>query len=152
MIKPVFTIGPSPDAQALRYEVFVQEQNVVHEFDDYDPGSWSLVLYMDGLPIGTGRLIRLSPVLGQIGRVAVKKEFRHRQVGTYILRFLERKAQEIGILRLEIHAQCDKIGFYQKCGYLLEEGDVFMDEGIPHRHMSKQLQIRKRRRYGKAAY
>lgn len=145
MVRPVFTIGPSPDAKALRTAVFIEEQHVVHEYDELDPGSWSLVLYFDQIPVGTGRLVRLDPQTGRIGRVAVRKEFRHKKIGSYVLAFLERKALEIGITQIELHAQTDKLPFYQKAGYHILTGEIFYDENMPHVAMGKALKQRKRK-------
>ena len=146
MVKPVFTIGPSEDAKMIRTAVFVKEQHVVHEYDELDPGSWSLVLYLDKAPMGTGRLVRLDPQTGLIGRVAVLPEYRHRKVGTYILAFLERKAVSIGCTRIELHAQTDKLPFYEKAGYHIIDGEVFLDENMPHVIVGKSLKTKKGRK------
>ena len=148
MVKPVFTIGPSPDAKAIREKVFIEEQGAVNEFDDADSLAWSLVLYLDGVPMGTGRLLRITPAKYAIGRVAVLKEYRHQKVGTYILRFLARKAYEVEAVEIELHAQVDKIPFYVKNGYRIQDdGEVYYEEGIPHRTMGKSLKTKKRRYY-----
>ena len=55
MIKPVFTFGTSQDARDIRTRVFVEEQGFEHEFDEYENSSWCLVLYLDNIPIATGR-------------------------------------------------------------------------------------------------
>ena len=148
MVKPVFTIGPSPDARAIREEVFVKEQGVVHEFDEADSLCWSLVLYLDGVPIATGRLLRIDPSLYAIGRLAVRKAFRRQKVGSYVMAFLERKAAEVGATRIELHAQCSAIPFYEKNGYhILGDGEIYLEEGIPHQTMGKILPHPKKRRY-----
>ena len=151
MVKPVFTIGPSADAKAIRRKVFVEEQGAVNEFDDADPSSWSLVLYWDNVPIATGRLTHIDPSKYAIGRVAVIKEFRHKKIGTYVLKFLERKAYEIGAVSIELHAQVDKIPFYEKNGYhIIGDGEVYYEEGIPHQTMGKVFASPKyRRKHGK---
>ena len=82
MVKPVFTFGLPSDAKALREEVFVQEQGFQNEFGPEDDRCWSLVLYLDNRPIATGRILEIDPETYQIGRVAVKKEFRGKTVGT----------------------------------------------------------------------
>lgn len=148
MVKPVFTIGPSADAVAIRMEVFVKEQHVVNEMDEFDPSSWSLVLYLDGVPMGTGRIYKIDPATYQVGRVAVLKPYRHQGVGTYIMKFLQRKAIELGANTLLLHAQVDKIGFYSSLGYVIDgDGEVFYDENIPHVHMKKT--ISKKNRYNR---
>ena len=146
MVKPVFTIGPSQNAKDIRTEVFIEEQKCVNEFDELDPSSWSLVLYLDKEAMGTGRLIKIDPTTYAIGRVAVRKKFRHQKVGTYILKFLEKKAVTIGANKIELHAQVDKIPFYVKNGYhIVGDGEIYYEEGIPHQTMEKTLERPKRR-------
>ena len=148
MVKPIFTIGPSPDARAIREEVFIKEQGAVNEFDEADSLSWSLVLYLDDVPIGTGRLLRIDPSKYMIGRIAVRKPFRHQKVGSYLMAFLERKAAEVGATHIELHAQCSAIPFYEKNGYhILGDGEIYYEEGIPHQTMGKTLPRPKKRRY-----
>lgn len=150
MVKPVFTLGLQNDAKAIREEVFIAEQGAKEEFDEFDDLCWCLVLYLDKTPIATGRLIRLDASRCAIGRLAVRKPYRGKRVGSYALRFLETKAREIGAVTIELHAQCDKIPFYQKNGYHISgDGEVFFEEGIPHQLMSKQLGNKKRRYYGR---
>ena len=140
MVKPVFTVGPSKDAVAIREEVFVKEQHVVHEMDEFDAQSWSLVLYLDNIPMATGRIYKIDPATYQVGRVAVRAPFRHQGVGTYVMKFLQRKAIELGANTLKLHAQVDKIAFYRSVGYTLDgDGEVFFDENIPHVHMIKRI-------------
>jgi len=57
------------DICAIRYEVFVDEQNVPEELeiDGLDGEAKHVLAFVDGLPIGTGRILDD----GHIGRVAV---------------------------------------------------------------------------------
>ena len=133
MVKPVFSHGPSKDAVAIREEVFCKEQGYQKEFDELDPESISLVLYLDGFPIATGRLVKLDPSKYQIGRVAVKKEYRGKQIGSYIVRFLCKKARELGAATVLVHSQLEKRAFYLKLGFrILGDGEIDFDEGHPH--------------------
>jgi len=136
VIKPVFSHGPSKDAIAIREEVFCREQGYRNEFDDLDKESISLVLYLDEYPIATGRLVKLDPARYQAGRLAVRKEYRGRQVGSYLLRFLCKKAKELGATTVIVHSQLDKRGFYLKLGFrILGDGEIDFDEGNPHVYM-----------------
>ena len=62
------------DICAIRYEVFVGEQNVPEELeiDGLDDEAKHVLAYVDALPIGTGRILND----GHIGRVAVLKNYR----------------------------------------------------------------------------
>ena len=136
MIHPVYSHGPSIDAKAIREEVFCREQGYQKEFDELDEASVSLVLYLDKEPIATGRLVKIDPSRYQIGRIAVKREYRGKQVGSYLVRFLAKKAKELGARTVIVHAQIEKRSFYARLGFkILGEGEIDFDEGHPHVYM-----------------
>ncbi len=140
MVKPVFSIGATPDSRALREEVFITEQGFHNEFDEQDQDCLTLVLYRDGLPIATGRLIKEDPATYDIGRLAVKKEYRGKGVGRAVLDFLCVKAKEMGATRVKAHSQLDKRGFYIKAGFVvIGDGVVDYDEHCPHIWLAKDL-------------
>ncbi len=136
MVHPVFSIGPSKDAKAIRQSVFCDEQGYQNEFDDLDPASISLVLYLNEKPIATGRIVKVDPSQYQIGRIAVLKEYRGREIGSYLVRFLCKKAREMGARTCIVHAQLEKRGFYLRLGFqILGDGEIDFDEGHPHVYM-----------------
>ncbi len=150
MITPKFTLGLNPDAQALRQKIFVEEEGFKEEFETADAEAWHLVLYRDGTPIATGRILKIDPETYRLGRVAVIKEYRGHKIGTYVMRFLETKVQELGGRKTILDAQLDKKGFYEKCGYrYADNGEVFFEEGYPHVKMSKDLTPLPQKRRGK---
>lgn len=132
---------------ALRMQVFVQEQHVPEEeeIDAYDQTATHFVIRCVPPPpecpagiIGTARLIKREGNAGKIGRVAVAAAFRRKGAGTRLMQFIEAYAWEQGLRRLVLDAQCAVIPFYEKLGYVAE-GDVFIDAGIEHRFMYKDL-------------
>lgn len=140
MIKPEFHFSLPPDAKAIREEVFVKEQGFQHEFDEHDPKSWHLVLYLDGHPIATGRIFEVDPETYRIGRIAVLKAYRGMSVGTYVVKFLCNKIISLGARKAVLRAQLDKQGFYKKIGFRPDpNGEIVLDEGVPHIEMSKVL-------------
>lgn len=140
VIKPVFHLGLTPDARRIREEVFVEEQGFQNEFDEEDENCITLVLYLDATPIATGRLIKVDPATYQIGRVAVRKAYRHQKVGSYLMEFLFVKARELGAKTCIVHAQLDKQSFYRRLGfYEFGGGVVDEDEGVPHIYLAKDV-------------
>ena len=140
MVKPVFQLGPSADAKAIREEVFCAEQGFKNEFDELDPTSTSLVLYLDGYPIATGRIGKVDPATYAIGRVAVRKPYRGMRIGSYLMEFLCERARQMGAKTVMVHAQLDKRGFYNRLGFYEFAGGVIdEDEGVPHIHLAKDL-------------
>lgn len=143
----MFHLGLTEDAKKLREEVFVKEQGFRNEFDEKDQNCWHLVLYRDRVPIATGRIVEIDPETYQIGRVAVKKEFRHMKVGTYTVKFLCNKALSLGARKAILSAQLDKMDFYRPIGFRpFPDGEIQNEEGVPHIMMYKIL-IRDKKGY-----
>jgi predicted GNAT family N-acyltransferase len=118
------------DARAVREAVFVREQGVPleMEWDKFDEPSRHVVARdPSGTAIGTGRLLQD----GHIGRMAVLPAWRNKGVGRALLERLLETAVAAGQRDLLLHAQTSATGFYRKFGFV-EEGDEFMEAGIPH--------------------
>ncbi|MCW8853327.1 MAG: GNAT family N-acetyltransferase [Gammaproteobacteria bacterium] len=128
------------DRQALsqvRRKVFIEEQKVPEEleWDEFDETSHHvLALDSQNNPIGTGRI---KPD-GQIGRMAVLKNWRNKSVGKAILEELLKIAIRSNYPETYLHAQLTAIKFYEKSGFIVNS-DEFMDAGIPHKTMIKRF-------------
>ena len=70
--------------------------------------------------------------------MAVLRDWRGRGVGRAILLHLMGRARAAEIPEIVLNAQLTAIGFYRRFGYI-EEGEEFMDAGIPHRRMKLTL-------------
>jgi len=128
------------DCFNIRLEVFVKEQGVPseEELDDLDQISFHAIAYKDNYPIATGRLIPGVNMNGTIGRMAVMQKYRRFGVGGMVLDFLEQIALNEGIHQITLNAQEYVKKFYDNHGYK-EEGDVFIEAGIPHVTMVKTI-------------
>ena len=117
---------------AVRKAVFIIEQAVPEEIevDEHDPVASHVLAFLDGRPVGTGRITSE----GRIGRMAVLAECRGRGVGRAILDALIDIGRRDGAPRLFLSAQCHAIRFYEKSGFVAE-GPVYQEAGIDHRHM-----------------
>lgn len=125
------------EASAIRFEVFVQEQQVPLdlELDEMDALSLhALALDAQGRAIATGRLLPD----GHIGRMAVKLSDRKRGVGALVLQNLVEAAKSKGYAEVLLGAQTHAKGFYVRQGFV-QFGEVFMDANIPHIMMKKVL-------------
>lgn len=125
---------------AIRMEVFVAEQGVPpeEEMDDLDATSLHVLAFVDGDPVGTGRLIPGEDGTAKIGRMAVLKRFRGRGIGSEILIALLAQAKGAGIREVSLSGQLQAIPFYEPFGFVAE-GDIFLEAGIEHRTMRKSL-------------
>lgn len=126
------------EARAIRTEVFIDEQGFVNEFDDDDSRCIHAVIFADGTAAATGRMFPPENGACVIGRIAVRKALRGKDLGGKIVLLLEEKARELGAERIALSAQCRVRGFYEKLGYSAS-GEVYNDEYCPHIHMEKKL-------------
>jgi predicted GNAT family N-acyltransferase len=124
------------DAGRVRRAVFVDEQGipVELEWDEWDERSVHAVLYRDGQPVATGRLLPDA----HIGRMAVLRTWRRQGLGAVILERLVEEAARRGEREVELAAQSYVCEFYAAHGFEAF-GDEFLDVGIPHRKMRRVL-------------
>ena len=142
MITTEIIVGKYEDLKTecnlIRYEVFVQEQNVPEniEIDERDEVCTHLILRINNNPIGTGRIDLEKQ--GKIGRLAIVKEFRNKGYGTLILNKLEEIARQNNLTSVWLNAQKASLNFYLKLGYQIIS-DEFIEANIIHLTMSKKL-------------
>ena len=121
----------------VRETVFIREQHVPVEleWDEFDAGGLHLLAVdLAENPIATARLLPN----GIIGRMAVLKEWRGRDVGSALLLRLLEEAGKRQIHQITLSAQLHAIPFYVKFGFQIA-GEEFMDAGIPHVRMNLRL-------------
>ncbi len=129
----------NPEARLIREEVFVKEQGFKEEFDEVDEFAMHMVLYKDGVPVGTGRLYPGDNDEEFIlGRIAVLPDYRGLHLGTKILSLLEEEAQQQGAVSVALSAQRRIQGNYEKQGYTAT-GDTYFEEFCEHVRMVKEL-------------
>jgi len=121
---------------AIRYEVFVDEQNVPKELeiDGLDGKAKHVLTFVDDVPIGTGRI--LSD--GHIGRVAVLKNYRGLGIGKSIMKELIKCAQDMSLEKVWLSSQWHAHSFYLDLGFVCV-GEVYKEAGIEHIKMFRVL-------------
>ena len=143
-VRPVNWKAQRDQLHGVRRNVFIEEQHVPEEleWDDIDASCYHVLAFAaDGSAIGTGRL----SLDGQIGRMAVLKEWRGQGVGSAILKYLLMLAQKEGHLTVRLHAQTHAMPFYAGHGFSAS-GPEFVEAGIPHVAMSIELEALPSRR------
>ena len=121
----------------IRKEVFGGEQQftVASVQEEDDKNAIFVLAYEtneqgEELPVATGRLIFLEDKF-KIGRIAVRKEFRGKHYGDFVVRMLVDKAFSMGAKEVFVGAQKHAISFYEKIGFIKQEEEYFED-GIYH--------------------
>ncbi|KAF1806893.1 acyl-CoA N-acyltransferase [Mucor lusitanicus] len=139
-------------AYHVRREVYVVEQgylpNVVTDEDDADAEHWAAVadrLFEDGSvepnhSIGTIRLVRISENVARLGRVAVLSNARGLGIGPKLITEFIDYCRANGYHTIYLHAVSEKRGFYEKLGFVVEDGDSeeFEEDGTPHIRLWKR--------------
>ena len=131
-------------AQALRTEVFVEEQGIARDTErDAEDGQAVHVVVRNRLdmPVATGRLLQHAPGVGRIGRMAVKRVLRGSRLGRDVLRALMQAASDRGDHEVVLHAQHSALPFYQRLGFVAR-GEPFEEAGIVHQEMHHALPLR----------
>ena len=133
--------GPTEieEALELRQRVFSIEQGVdpAADQDGRDPEALHVVAFAEGALCGTCRLL-IEGDVARLGRMVVDARSRRRGIGRAVLDVAERMADEAGAQRVALHAQVAAADFYAASGYA-ERGEPFVEEGISHVAMEKQL-------------
>ena len=124
------------DICAIRYKVFVGEQKVPEELeiDGLDDQAKHVLAFVDGVPIGTGRI--LSD--GHIGRVAVLKDYRGLGIGKSIMKELIKWAQNMNLEKVWLSSQWHAHSFYLDLDFVCV-GEIYKEAGIDHIKMFKTL-------------
>ncbi len=124
----------------LRRIVFIHEQGVseADELDDKDAEAIHLLASVDGIPIGSARLV-VTGTTGKIGRVCVLRAARGQGIGKALIEVAVAQFCAMpGVTRVMLGSQTHAIGFYEKLGFVVT-GDQYDDAGIPHRDMVLEL-------------
>ena len=137
-------------AWRIRQRVFIGEQGIAEaiERDGLDDLAWHFVAWEDETAVGTARVVGLDgcnrpvPPAGaaavKIGRMAVLPSKRRLGIGRQLLDAALEVAREKGLCRAELSAQEYVVAFYEQAGFRVE-GDPYVEAGIPHRRMSRDL-------------
>lgn len=123
----------------LRARVFIEEQGVAEDIErdgqDADAHHF-LALTEAGQHVGCARLLPT----GQIGRMAVLSEQRHKGIGFELLTLAIEHAKSLEFSELFLNAQTHAEAFYRRAGFTPVGGE-FMEAGIPHQRMELILPI-----------
>ena len=132
--------GDREDCYAIRTAVFCREQGVSAdlEFDGLDDSCRHYLARIGETAVGTARLRPLGRGEAKFERVAVLKDYRGRGIGWALMERALADARADGHIRALLHAQTHAGAFYRRLGFR-QEGEGFMEAGIPHILMSMDL-------------
>lgn len=138
-IKLFHSLENCREAEYIRTEVFIKEQKFKNEFDDTDKIAYHVVGYdNNGNAVATARFFKDEHNNYHIGRIAVLKSSRGKNIGSKIVAFCEQEIKKLGGKESILSAQVRVKHFYNSLGYT-QEGNQYPDEGVPHILMRKSL-------------
>ncbi|MBA5763034.1 GNAT family N-acetyltransferase [Vibrio sp. 404] len=117
------TIGNSPElikkAQAIRYQVFMIEQQIPPELeiDGFDETSAHALVTERSTAIATARLAIKDDGSSVLARVAVVEEYRGRGIASKMVNSLMDYAKKAGVTSIKIHAHGYLQNYYEKFGF-----------------------------------
>ncbi|MBO4522253.1 MAG: GNAT family N-acetyltransferase [Methanomicrobium sp.] len=119
--------------QAGAYYVRIQAMAKKHhitlrqEFDGHDAPDTKYILALDDdFPIATARMYENDAGSVIIGRIVTLPEYRHRGIGSAVVKECERWAAELGYKKVVLDSRDNKVEFYRKLGYR-ECGEPYFD-------------------------
>ncbi len=126
------------EAQAapIRFALFMEmKQAAGFELDELDKDCVHAMAYDDaGQAIGTARM----QADGQIGRMAVVKDWRRRGVGRALLDGLVNEARKRGLAEVRLSAPVQALEFYREQGFVAD-GKIHPVDGQLQQPMKKPL-------------
>ncbi|QGW22809.1 GNAT family N-acetyltransferase [Stutzerimonas degradans] len=123
------------DLRRIREAVFIAEQAVPpeQEWDADDVEAVHFLALEGGYAIGTARLL----ADGQIGRVAVLRDWRGMNVGDALMQAVIAEAERRGLHEQKLTAQVHATRFYERLGFEVVS-EEFLEAGIPHVDMLRK--------------
>ena len=117
--------------------MFINEQGVDEEieWDGLDEEAWHwMALDPEKKGIATARFLKS----GQIGTMAVEKQFRFRGFGSAILRDILKSAKDLNMESVFLNSQTKVTKFYEKFNFS-SDGKEFLEAHILHVRMNKKF-------------
>lgn len=105
---------------------------------------WLHLVVLDGAEVVGCVSLDLAgdrPGEGRLRQMAVDPRLHRRGVGRALVESLEREARARGLARITLHAREAARAFYEAAGYA-PFGEPFIEVGLPHVHMAKDLVAR----------
>jgi N-acetylglutamate synthase-like GNAT family acetyltransferase len=126
----------------LRYKILRRPWNqpaesATDELEDKSVNAF--IQNANGTIIACGRLQENEHKTGQIRFMAVDDAYQGQGLGKLILDFLEQKAISAGLIKIELQARENALGFYLTNGYAVKEKTFLLWNLIQHYLMEKKL-------------
>jgi len=125
------------EANAIRQEVFVEEQKVdpALEYDEFESEAVHYILYVDNDPVATARWRETEKGV-KLERFATLPSHRNKGLGALLLQDIMEDVLPSG-KKIYLHSQLKAIPFYERFGFV-KVGEQFSEADIKHFEMTHQ--------------
>ena len=114
------TLAQRAGAYYVRIQAMARKHHIPleEEFDGHDtPDTLYIVAVDDYLPVATCRMYPLDKESMMLGRIVVLPEYRHKGLGTLVVKEAEEWAKETGFTKAVVESRDNKVAFYENMGY-----------------------------------
>lgn len=115
--------------------MYLNPMNLISSIRLRNSAGMSWFIMKISLPAQDGCIVNHT---GKLERICILKPYRKYGLGKVIISELENMVKEKGITQCKLHGQTHAEGFYHKLGYQTDSPE-FMEDGIPHVLMTKEL-------------
>ncbi len=131
--KEIETINEFIDAIRIRVDVFIKEQGfkVGWEPDEDDKISKHFIAIVDGKIVATVRFRETGKGEIKIERMATMKEYRGKEIGNGLLKFIVDEIMKLKPKRIWARSQVRSKGFYGKFGFKAVS-EPYDEYGVQH--------------------
>lgn len=107
------------------------------EKDEKENFSEHAAYFVNNKIVAVGRIQMNTETQAQIRYMAVDPLYQGRKYGREIVDYLESKAVQNKAMEIVLEARENAVGFYVKCGYILQNKSYLMFDSIQHYTMIK---------------
>ncbi|MFD2166806.1 GNAT family N-acetyltransferase [Thalassotalea euphylliae] len=125
----------APLLKTVRERVFICEHRIPKriEFDRKDRQAIHMLVCDDESqePVATGRILPS----GEIGRIAVIREYRKKQLDNIVIKGLIKIAKDLELSEIFIYSPLEAVDYFSRNNFY-PVGSVFMEAGLPKQRMA----------------
>lgn len=109
------------------------------EKDSLEEKTIQIIAIIGNKVVGTARLQRNSPEVGQIRYMAVDPEYQRTGIGKQIILTLHQRAKQLKLKKIVLDAREPSLEFYHKLGYKIIQKSYLLFGEIQHWQMEYEL-------------
>ena len=98
-----------------------------------------LVLSLDEIDLGYIEMSKIDPETYEVTSIAVKEQYRHQKVGTYLIKYGQVKLKTVGGRKMRGLIPPELIPFFRKNEFRFIDDEAILIDGMPYALMQKSF-------------